>query len=105
MTVITTNNGFKLRWSSPFTLPGTEMNFIVETTIESFLRLLTSQTHHNLSYSDLNISRCDSNQTVHFTVRGVNEVGEGEAASITLRLTPAENLCENSELTLTQGSL
>ncbi len=97
--------GIELTWSPPFTLPGTEMEFIVEATIatDSLLRLLTSQTHQNVSYSDLNISRCDSNQTVHFSVRGVNEVGEGEAASIILHLTPAESVCDNSEITLTQG--
>ncbi len=79
------------------------MDFIVEATTDIVLRLLTSQTYQNVSYSDLNISRCDYNQTVHFTVRGVNQVGEGEPASIILHLTSTENVYEESELPLTQG--
>ncbi len=97
ITVTITNNGFNLTWTPPFTLPGTEMNFIVEAMINSLLKLLTSQTYQYFSCSDLNISHCDSNQTAHFTVRGINEVGEGEPASITLHLTPAENMYEELE--------
>ncbi len=105
ITITTTKNGFELTWTPPFTLPGTEMEFIVEATTNSLSRLLTSQTYQNVSYSDLNISRCDSNQTVHFTIRGVNQVGEGELASIIFHLTPAENVCEKPELRLTQGGI
>ena len=104
ITITAIKNGFELMWTPPFMLPGTEINFIVEATAHSLSTLLTSQMHQNFSYSDLNISRCDYNQTVHFTVRGVNQVGEGEPASIILHLTSTENMCEESELPLTQGN-
>ena len=83
-----------LKWKAPFSLPGSNIDFIVNASIAGFSdSLVTPHLNQTFSYSSLNISRCDSNHLIEFTVRGINPSGVGQPAAITVLVPQDEQQC------------
>ena len=61
------------------------------------LSVRTPHTNQTFTYSSLNISRCDSDHMIEFSVCGINLAGEGQPSSITVSIANDRNLCEIPE--------
>ena len=86
----------QITWSSPYTLPGTRMTFLVNVTVDGHLNsAVTSDNHYNVSLLTIGINSCYSSYSIHITISGINPAGEGEPASF-VTVIPQKQNCSNS---------
>ena len=91
------NDSLRLNWTTPYTLPGTDIsNFLISANMsgERISNTNSTESSYRFVFAEHNISRCQSHEIV-FEVCGVNPVGIGDVATITVHVPrdSASQLC------------
>ena len=89
------NDSLGLNWTTPYTLPGTNIsNYFISANMsgERISNTNTTEPSYRFMFAEHNISRCQSHEIV-FEVCGVNPVGIGEVATITVHVPRDSQLC------------